>query len=100
MIHRLDGASSLLQAEAGPCQEVGALPSTASRVAARLAWLVASARRARVANTHWRRGSALETVPCAASAAPHPTLRTGGGPGAYNLWQRALRTPRSDRCEV
>ena len=28
-----------------------------------------------------------------------PSL-TGGGPGAYNLWQRALRTPRSARREL
>ena len=26
--------------------------------------------------------------------------RTGGRPGAYNLWQRALRTPRSARREL
>ena len=31
-----------------------------------------SAHRARVANTHRRRGSASETVPCAAAAAPRP----------------------------
>ena len=39
--------------------------------------------------------------------APSPTrhgrghrLGTGGGPGAYSLWQRALRTPKSARREV
>ena len=53
-------------------QEVGAWPSTTSRAATCPAGLVASAHRARVANTHRRRGSALETVPCAAAAAPMP----------------------------
>ena len=64
MIHRLEGASSLLEAEAGPSQTVGAWLSTTSRAATRPAWLVVSAHHARVTNTHRRRGSVLETVPC------------------------------------
>ena len=72
LIHRLEGALSLLRAVLWVSQEVGAWPSTTSRAATRPAGLVASAHRARVANTHRRRGSALETVPCATAAAPRP----------------------------
>ena len=70
MIHRLEAASSLLQAKAGPSQKVGAWPSTTSRAATRLAGLLASAHHARGNNTYRRMGSALETVPFAAAAAP------------------------------
>ena len=65
---------SLLRAVRWVSQEVGAWPSTTSRAATRPAGLVASAHRARVDNTHRRRGGALETVPCAAAAAPRPVL--------------------------
>ena len=63
---------SLLRAVCWVSQEVGAWPYTTSHVGARPVGLVASAHRARVANTHRRRGSALETVPCAAADAPRP----------------------------
>ena len=43
-----------------------------SRAVARPAGQVASAHRARVANTHRRRGSALEAVPCVAAAVLKP----------------------------
>ena len=71
---------SLLRAVLWVSQELGAWPSTTSRAATRPAGLVASAHRARVANTHRQKGSALETVPCAAAAALrsvhlHRTLR-------------------------
>ena len=72
LIHKLEGALSLLQAEAGPSREVGSWPSTTSRATRRPAGLVASTHHARVANTHRQRGSASETVPCAAAAAPRP----------------------------
>ena len=72
LIHRLEGALTLLRAVLWVRQEVGAWPSTTSRAATRPAGLVASAHRARVANTHRQMGSALVTVPCAAAAAPRP----------------------------
>ena len=61
----LYGAKSVLHCAPVP-------PSTTSRATIRPAGLLVSAHRARVANTHRQRVSALAPVPCAAATAPRP----------------------------